>query len=450
MIRRSALLVLLLVGAAACNDDVSQFVFEARILDGDGGNPAAGTDATTLRIGIAEGELPVRDFEYPVTDGEFEAVLEFASFSSLTRIRVEIEGPTTELITAPPAFIPSVSSGFLRVVTAPPSSCERVTFNVMESPRAEFGMVQSGTFALLAGGTTASDEQVEFLDALEWQSRLFTEDFTLSALGPTRAATIGEGEILVLPTDATPFIFNMLDTTQRVTSVNLHSGAGPQSALVSIPGTGAIVIGGEAGGVARAGVTLVEPGGVPPLSLELSTARSGAAAAALGGDVLVVGGDDDGSAEILLSGSSTGQPIAGVADGIREGSLLVSDGESRALWLGGADGGGAVRQDTLRFDGCPGACVSSAGPAWTTARLRAVVPQYQTLIVGGEASQLVEEVRWSGDTVAIESVLQLSVARAAAGAIVYESGAFVVAGGDDGSSVREDFEFCVPVALQPL
>ena len=55
--RRSVLLALLCVGVVACNDDVSQFVFEARILDGDGGNPAAGTDATTLRIGIAEGEL---------------------------------------------------------------------------------------------------------------------------------------------------------------------------------------------------------------------------------------------------------------------------------------------------------------------------------------------------------------------------------------------------------
>jgi hypothetical protein len=31
-----------------------------------------------------------------------------------------------------------------------------------------------------------------------------------------------------------------------------------------------------------------------------------------------------------------------------------------------------------------------------------------------------------------------------------ESGAFIVAGGDDGVSIREDFEFCVPAALEPL
>jgi len=33
---------------------------------------------------------------------------------------------------------------------------------------------------------------------------------------------------------------------------------------------------------------------------------------------------------------------------------------------------------------------------------------------------------------------------------VYESGAFVVGGGDDGTGARDDFEFCVPTALEPL
>lgn len=451
MSRRSVLLALLCVGVVACNDDVSQFVFEARILDGDGGNPAAGTDATTLRIGIAEGELPVREFEYPIEDGQFDATLEFASFSSVTRIRIDMEGPTTALFTAPPAFVPSASSGFLRAVAAAPSSCEPVTFNAMEAPRADFGFVQSGTFALAVGGTSTSDEQVEFFDALEWDSRLFLEDLSLSPLGPTRAATIGEGEILVLPTGAAPFIFNMLDATQRITLPNLYVGAGPQSALVSIRGVGAMVIGGEAGDDALRDARLVQPGGVIR-SFELSEARSGASAAALGEDVLVVGGDADGTAEILLSGNPQGQPVAGVMDGVREDGILVSDGQTRALWLGGTAAGDAPREDTLRFDDCPASCAASAGPMWTTARLRATVPEYTALIVGGEGehSRVVEEVLWNGGAVEIESVLELDVARAGAGAIVYESGAFVVTGGDDGSAVRDDFEFCIPAALQPL
>lgn len=446
---RSLLLGLVCAAGIACDDDVSQFVFESRIVDGDNGNPVAGTDADTLRVGIAEGDLPVRELEYPISEGEFDAELEFASFSSLTRIRVEMDGPATQLVTAPPHFVPVATAGFLRMVAAAPSSCTAVSFNTMEASRADFGMIQSGTFSLVVGGTSPAEEQIEFFDALEWASRLFEDDFSLSSLGATRAATVGEGQILILPTDATPFVFDMLDVANRITQVNLHAGAGPSSALVSVPGVGAMVIGGESGGAPRAGVSLVEVGGVVT-SLQLSTPRAGATATALGEDVLVVGGNTEGSAEILLAGSGVGAPIDGVMDGVRDRGLLVGDGESKALLVGGADSDDTVRIDTLRFDGCPGSCASSAGPQWDEARLRAIVPEQSRLIIGGEASQRVEEVRWSGDTVAIDFLLELGVARASAGAIVYESGAFVVAGGDDGVSARDDFEFCVPSALTPL
>jgi hypothetical protein len=430
-------------------------VFEASIVDGQNGNPAAGTDATVLRIGIEESELPVEEYEYPITDGEFEALLEFKAFTRPTRIRVQIEGETTELLTAPPVFVPSASRGFLRVVTAAPSSCERVTFDLLEAPRAFFGMVPSGTFALIAGGTTASDEQLEFFDALEWESRLFMEDFVLSDLGETRAASIDEAEILVLPSNAPPFIFNMVDVTQRITPVLLHNGAGPRSALVSVPGVGAMVIGGELAGEAQSAVSLVEPEG-QVTSLELSAPRSGPAATALGSDVLVVGGDPEGTAEVLITaealmgGDAMGHPIDGVMDGVREAALLVGDGESRALWIGGTDATDTLRQDTVRFDDCPGSCVSAAGPPWPTVRLAALQPPQSALLIGGDGSSLVEEVRWNGTDVEIQPVLQLEVPRAGAGGIVLESGAFIVAGGDDGVSIRDDFEFCVPAALEPL
>ncbi len=449
MLRRSVFLGLLCFAGIGCNDDVVQFVFETRIVDGDSGNPAADTDAETLRIALAEGDLPVREFEEPVVDGRFDITVEFASFSSLTRLRVELEGPTTQLQSAPPIFVPSATQGFMRLVTAAPSSCTRVSFNAMEAPRSSFGMIQSGTFALAVGGTSPEDEQVEFFDAIEWASRLFTEDFSVSFLGETRAATVGEGQILVLPAEGTPFVFDMLNTNNRVTTVGLHNGAGPASALVSIPGVGAMVIGGENGGAARAGATLVEPG-AELTTYTLSTPRAGATAAALGEDVLVVGGNDVGDAEIFLAGSLDGQPIDGVADGVRLGGLLIGDLETRALLIGGTDENDALRTDTLRLDGCPGACASSAGPTWGTARTRAIVPEYSTLVVGGDGSRSVEEVVWNGSAVSIDPVLEMQIPRAAAGAIVYESGAFVVAGGDDGVDPRDDFEFCTPDVLTPL
>ena len=437
------------MAAFACQESSAPFVFEARIVDGQNGNPAAGTDATTLRIGIQEGELPAQEYEYPITDGDFDALLEFALFTRPTRIRVEIEGETTELLSAPPAFVPAVSSGILRVVTAAPSSCERVTFDLLEAPRAFFGMVQSGTFALVVGGTSPSEEQVEFLDLLEWESRLFSEDIVLADLGATRAASIDEAEILVLPSNTGPFIFNMFDVTRRITPVELPNGAGPRSALVSIPGVGAMVIGGEFAGEAQSAVTLVEPGG-DVTSLQLSEARSGPAATALGTDVLVVGGDAAGTAEVLIDGAAVGQPVAGVMDGVREAGLLVGDGESRALWMGGTNAADILRQDTVRFDGCPDRCVSAAGPQWATTRLNALQPAQSELVIGGDGSQLVDEVRWNGADVEIQQLLELDVPRAGAGGIVLESGAFIVAGGDDGVSIREDFEFCVPASLEPL
>ena len=310
-------------------------------------------------------------------------------------------------------------------------------------------MVQSATFALLVGAASSTDAQVEYLDVLEWRSHLFEQEFSLSELGETRAASIDEGKILVLPSNASPFIFDMFDPTRRITAVILHNGAGARSALVSVPGLGAMVIGGEVSGVPQSTVSLVEPDGTV-VSLRLSVPRSGPQATALGMDVLVAGGDEDGTAEILLEGEQAGQLVDGVMDGVREAGLLVGDGENRALWMGGVDAADGLRQDTLRFDDCAAGCTASAGPAWTTARLAALQPQHSQLVVGGEGSSLVDEVHWSGTDVEISPLLDLNVPRAGAGGIVLESGAFIVAGGDDGVSVRDDFEFCVPAALEPL
>jgi hypothetical protein len=91
-----------------------------------------------------------------------------------------------------------------------------------------------------------------------------------------------------------------------------------------------------------------------------------------------------------------------------------------------------------------------AGPVWATARLGVFQPDRSALIIGGDDSQQVEEVRWSADQVTIAPLVELQVPRAGAGAIVLESGAFIVAGGDDGVDIREDFEFCAPAALTPL
>lgn len=451
MLARLFLLGFVCLGAVACDDGVAQIVFDVRIVDGDNGNPVEGTDADLLRIGIQEGELPAEEFQFPVTDGSFNAAVEFQSFLSPTRLRVELSGMSNTLLTAPPVFVPNETRGFIRMVTAAPLSCESIAFNPMVARRAEFGMVLSGQFALLAGGT-AADAQLEFFDAVEWESNTNTLDDLnegLNPLGETRAASIDATQILVLPAEAAPFVFDMSDANDRIRPVSLHDGAGRRSALVSVPGLGAMVIGGETGGEPQSGVTLVGPDG-ELRSLRLSEPRSGPAAAPMGTDVLAVGGNQPGNAEILVDGESTGDPVTMLTDGLREGGVLAGDGQSRALLLGGVDETDTLRQDTVEFTGCPNACAAAAGPTWPTARLEVLLPGDSTLLIGGADSRLVEEVRWADDVVEIAPLLELNTERAGAGAIVLESGAFVVAGGNDGVSRRDDFEFCVPAALEPL
>jgi hypothetical protein len=87
---------------------------------------------------------------------------------------------------------------------------------------------------------------------------------------------------------------------------------------------------------------------------------------------------------------------------------------------------------------------------WSTARLAVLLPEDSTLLVGGTDSRLVEEVRWPSGSAEITRLLELNIPRAGAGAIMLESGAFIVGGGDDGVVARDDFEFCVPAALEPL
>jgi hypothetical protein len=448
---RLVLLCFSCLGALACQDTIGRTVFDVRIVNGENGNPVEGTDADKLEITIQEGDLPAEEFPFPVTNGSFDAAIEFQLFFSPTRLRVELSGMSSTLLSAPPVFVPNETRAFIRMVVAAPSSCESVAFNLMEARRAHFGMVLSGQFALLAGGTSA-DAQLEFFDAIQWHSNTNTLDDLnkeLDPLGETRAVSIDEAQILVLPAEAAPFVFDTSNADNRKKQVDLHTGAGPRSALVFVPGLGAMVIGGEAEGEAQSGVTIVGTD-AELTSLELREPRSGPTATPVGTDVLVVGGNPVGDAEILRHGQSTGEPVTSLMDGVREGAVLVGDGESRALLLGGVDDADMLRQDTVALTGCPDACVAAAGPIWSTARLEVLLPQGSTLLIGGTGSRLVEEVRWPAGMAEIAPLLELNTSRAGAGAVVLESGAFVVAGGNDGVSGLNDFEFCVPATLAPL
>lgn len=447
----------LLAAVAGCEDGSPSVFIEVDVVDGQGGNPAEGTPINELLITLEQEGLFTEDFAFPVIDGQFDAGVQFVSFAATTRMRVELRqagagGVGLRLLSAPPPFSAAESLGFVRLVAARSTSCERVTFVRLETPRAFFAMLPSGTFATSFGGSSSTlpTDQVELLDMLQWKKGLVS-DVAFSPLGPTRAALIDETKALVVPNDASAFIFDLNKPGDGAIPVTLHPGSGPASALLSVPGRGAMVVGGEIDGTAVAQVSLVSSDGTVS-ALSLDAPRAGPVATALGQNVLVVGGDSLGSAELLEDGQTTGIPVTSLTDGVRQDALLVGDTQSMALLLGGTDANGALRRDTVVFNGCSddSGCQSASGPSWATARSGVLNPAGSTLLVGGEDSTLVEEVFWSRGTALIGPFSNLSFPRAGAAGVVLESGALIVAGGDDGVGSRSDFEFCVPSELTRL
>ncbi len=443
--------------AVGCQDSSSPVFIEVDIVDGDGGNPAEGTPINELLITLEQEGLFTEDFDFSVVEGQFEAGVQFVSLAATTRMRVELRqaeagGVGLRLLSAPPPFTAAESLGFVRLVAARSASCARVTLVRLETPRANFAMLPSGTFSTSFGGSssTLSTDQVEWLDMLQWKKGLFT-GVAFSRLGPTRGALIDETKALVLPNDAAPFIFDLNNPSEGGLPVTLHPGAGPASALLSVPGRGAMVVGGEIDGTPVAQVSLVASDGEVSL-LSLNQARAGAVATALGQNVLVVGGNDVGSAELLKDAQTTGIAVTSLADGVRQDALLVGDTQSMALLLGGTGENGALRQDTVVFHGCSDedGCESGPGPSWATARTGVLHPAGSTLLVGGAGSTLIEEVFWTQKFALIGPFARLSSPRAGAAGVVLESGALIVAGGDDGVASRSDFEFCVPTELTRL
>lgn len=436
----------MLVAALGCEESAGNLVFDVRIVDRTGGNPALDTDAEALSITVQQAPTEPRTFEFAVVDGVFDAGVFIESISVSTKARIALTGPTTQLIGAPPPFVPAETLGTMTIVVGEPSTCGRLEGPRLATGRANLGASLFETFAFIAGGSE-NDPQVEFFDLLRQELGVFEVD--LDQLGSAQVAAIADGQSLVVSMEAAPFIFNLADDDNRIVPVTLHDGAGPASALVTVVGQGTYVIGGDDGGAATSSVSVVDAdGGV--VERTLSVVREGAAVAGFGEHVLVVGGDATGSAELL---SPTGEttPIEGFTDGVRSFGLLIANlAGDEALLIGGLDATDELRSDTVLFTGCPQSCVASVGPSWTESRAGTVTTVGSQLLIGGEGSRLVQEVRFTDGAVSIASVGELTVARSRAAATLLESGVLIVIGGHDGVAARDDIEICFPAELVEL
>ncbi len=443
MFRPISLACLLALGA--CENSSSSIVFDVRIVDAAGGNPALGTDIDTLNITLQQGTADAEVFAFPVVDGLFDVGVFLDSLVASTGLRAELTGPTSLWFGAPPRFIPTELLLPMTVVVGEPNTCGRIDGLRLGTSRQALGTSLYETFAFVAGGSEA-DPQVEFVDLLSQEPGTF--DVELDPLGATQVADIGDGQVLVVSAQAGPFIFDLSNPDDRATPVALHAGAGLASALASVAGKGAYVIGGDDDGTPTDVISIVGLDGTVE-ERTLSTPRLGAAAVAVGDSVLVVGGDAAGSAEVI-SPSGIATTIDGFADGVREFALLLTDDGATALLVGGLDASAEVRSNTWLFADCPDPCTPSAGPDWLNPRAGAITPTGSALIVGGEGSRLVERVDFVSGSASISTMAELELPRSQPGAIELESGVLIVLAGNDGAGPRDDVEYCFPAALNPL
>ncbi|HJL00651.1 MAG TPA: hypothetical protein RMH85_19655 [Polyangiaceae bacterium LLY-WYZ-15_(1-7)] len=427
--RRLLPLLCLAPALLGCEDDPPRAAIDVRIVTTTGEDPLEAPGVARFTLAMEQTGRARTELEADADDRS--AAIELGSLSADTRLRVRLESADGAVLLhgAPPTFAPISAGGLVRVLVGPPGVCEVVPEAELDLPRTLPAGARLDTFALFLAGEAsgAPSSAVEFLDLLRFYPGEL-EDLSL-AQGPARGAAVGLSTMLAV-TGEGAVLYDLASADERETSLALHDGADAQSATVALPGGGALV----AGGTASAGLTFVAADG----STSAATLTAPRAAPLLvpfdGGRVLVV--DAAEGAEVVSAAgapSLVDLPAFAPAAAIRDGDAVLLVGE-------GSDG-----PATLALEGCPGACVASAGPAWPMAR--AGVVSAGPYLVGGA---LVERATHGEDGWRIEPAWELARTHRAPLALLFESGVLVVVAGEDDGGPVPFVELCFPETLTEL
>ncbi len=444
----AALAIGLALASAACGGE-ERIVYDLRVVSPEGGDPLEGTDVDTLRVHFAQAGGVAEITESAVDDGAFDVSLPLGDANAVTFLGLDFTGATDHLLGALPLHTPAEARLAATLVVGRAGSCATLAGFELAAPASSVGGAAVGTYGLLIGGVEAggASDRVAYVDLLRADGGAL--DDAPAALGPTEAVAVTRDIALVLPTESEAFFYDLGDPDAPFLEVELHDGATDGGTLASAGVLGAVVVGGEVGDAPTDAITFVDSGG-EETTTSLVNARSGAAVAFDGTRVWIAAGDGAGASSLELATfeGAPGLAIADLGDGVRIGAhLFVSDDGTEALLVGGVDDVGAVRTDTVHVEGCPAACTASPGPTWTSARDGATAVPEGRLLVGGEASALVERVDFGPDGPAFVPRGTLDVARRDAAVIPLAAGIVIVVGGDDGAGPRRDAEICFPDAL---
>jgi len=432
----------------ACSSSPPPLVLDVRVITPAGQNPVAGGGFDTATIHIREGDGTPRELTAAVVGGSFDFAVSFSELDPKLALGLELSGPASRLIGAPPLFRPAISGGSLVIPMGAPGGCESVAGVALDTERADLGFARVGTFALAIGGRTNAPAEADgrYLDLLLLDAQ---RPLDLGVeIGPARAQAYAEDAILVLGEAQTLLL------AADVLPVSLHAGAGPDSGVADRPGGGLVVVGGGSSDSPAAGISYVDMlGSIERLS-ELPTPRHRPAAARVGEEVWVAGGAAGPAAlvEAVSPGAAPRALVEDQGDGVRLGAALFVDPVGpRALLIGGVDAAGLPRTQTWLIS-CEGACSVTPGPIWEQARSGVVYVPEARLLLGGDGpggpSAIVESVTFDTEGARIESAGRLAHARSHAAALRLASGLIWVVGGEDEAGLRRDAELCFPPELQ--
>ncbi|MFK7986527.1 MAG: hypothetical protein AB8I08_10935 [Sandaracinaceae bacterium] len=470
--RRLLLLTLLVLMGCESGSSGSELRFE--MIRADGQNAARGLSGH-LVVEVEQGGVPIDcpngACATPIMGGDFDLVLPIRSLTDDTLVRAWLCNNTNDAaectldradrVSALPRFA-VFGEGFetgelpARLVMEPHDSCavlqaESVSTSgddvLLSVARRDAAVFVRRNAALIVGGVAGSEQPsgaVDFYDQVVAELRPPLP--TLSpVLGRARGVMLSDDLSLVAGGRSFFYIRNPVPGPPVLGGVDLHDGAGLESAVVERPG-GAAVLGGGGGATA----SWVATDGAVEIS-SLATARVNAAAGAMASGVLVVGGGV--GAEIARASGSTALEVEErlLPDDAEGGFVAVSPDGDAALYFGFVTGG-AVSTESVLFTGCSD-CAAAEGPEWTRARAEAsfvTTDAGTSWVIGGDASNLTDRVRWEGAVPRFEDGPELTHARAGASVIEQASGIIVVLGGEGPDRMRGDVELCYPSRLDPL
>lgn len=412
-----------------CDDAPASPTISVRVISPSGGDPLSEASFSNVRIDVLQEGRPLTTVTETVADG-FDLPIEINSFFLPTQVRVRLDGAQT-WVGAPPGFVPVASGGLVRIVVGPVGECAIVDDAELTTARDQAATVLIDTFVLSAGGEAPSgpSRAVEFIDLLRFRDGEL-EDMALGG-GAATGGFIGDAKALLI-TDEGSLIYDLGSEEREQAFTMLHDGADETATAIERT-NGVTVVG---GGMEA---TFVWDDG-RSAELAVDGARIRPAGASFGANVLIVQGGEPFAEYLEPDGDRT---TIDYDDGERYGAIIARDQD--ALWLlGGTDGAGTPRNDTVSILGCPNACAPSVGPEWegdppTAARDDLVIAGDQVFRVSFGAGVWQRELLWT-----------LNARRDGALLIEFESGIVVVVGGSDIGGARPDVEICWPDELRPL